>query len=101
MHVKGNIWTVSFFYTTGKRNCCSKKTESEVKEKWVQEEGDQENKRSSQNGNEKQRWMRNVMNKNRNWWKKDARNIWKKKRMFFMSEILFFLKKKRRKIFGK
>ena len=93
---KGNIWF--FFQQEGEIG--SKKTESEAQEKWVKEEGDQENKRSSKNGNEKQRWMRNVMNKNKEWWTKDARNTWwKKKRMFFMWEI-FFNNKKTGDFFG-
>ena len=73
MHVKSEFLK-SFFDAKGEGNCCSKKTEeSDGKENWVQEEGDQENKKVKQKTEWKRRWMRNVMNKNKMWWKKDER----------------------------
>ena len=87
---KGNIWF--FFQQEGEIG--SKKTESEAQEKWVKEEGDQENKRSNKNGNGKQCECET-------WWtktKSDAKKMQEtfdeeEKRMFFMREIFFFLKK--------
>ena len=94
------------FDTKGKGNCCSKKKteESEGKDQWVQEEGDQEKKRSNKTGNEKRGECETWWTKTRSAEKRIEEKFVKKKKkkaqkiardsVFFNTEE--FLKKKRK-----
>ena len=89
MHVKK--WNVEEFLIQKKGNLLFKKIkECEGKEEWVQEEGDQENKRSNKKGDEKRM-------KETYLWKKNTNNDFSKEIQCVKRKSFFFQKKKVKK----